>query len=109
MDLNLEKYDLNNFDNNITAVTLTKTVSPKAADLRRHLKTHSGEKSNKCQQCDFVFCNKSALSKHLKTHSGTKSNKCDQCEYSSHGTADLMKHMKIHRQEKPNQCKQCAY
>ena len=26
-----------------------------AGDLRRHLKAHNGEKSNKCSKCDFAF------------------------------------------------------
>ena len=30
-------------------------TSYQASNLRRHLKTHSGEKSNKCNQCDSVF------------------------------------------------------
>ena len=42
-------------------------ASSQEGDLRRHLKTHSGEKSNKCSQCNYA-------SSHFKTHSGEKSN-----------------------------------
>ena len=35
-----------------------------------HLKTHSGEKSNKCNQCDFACKGAESLRRHLKTHSG---------------------------------------
>ena len=38
--------------------------------LRTHLKTHSGEKSNKCNQCDYVSSRADSLRAHLKTHSG---------------------------------------
>ena len=37
------------------------------------MKTHSGEKSNKCIQCDYVSSRAGDLRKHLKTHSGEKS------------------------------------
>ena len=39
-----------------------------ADNLRRHLKTHSGEKSKKCIQCDFA----SSPTCKLKTHSTTQ-------------------------------------
>ena len=67
--------------------------------LSKHLKSHSGEKSNKCNKCDFTsirannlrrcnLCNfacsdPSYLSKHLKSHSGEKSNKCNECDFTS--------------------------
>ena len=38
--------------------------------LRRHLKTHSGEKTYKCNHCDFVAVWANSLKRHLKTHSG---------------------------------------
>ena len=47
-------------------------VSRQADDLRRHLKTHSGEKSNKCNQCDYASSQAGNLRTHLKTHSGKK-------------------------------------
>ena len=35
-----------------------------ACSLRKHLKTHSGEKSNKCNQCYFAYSNADNLRKH---------------------------------------------
>ena len=51
--------------------------------LRRNLKTHSGEKLNKCYHCialwPYLFaCD---LRMHLKTHSGEKENKWNQYNY----------------------------
>ena len=41
-----------------------------ACNLRTHFKTHTEEKSNKCNQCDFASHQASNLRKHLKVHSG---------------------------------------
>ena len=46
-----------------------------------HMKTHSGEKLNKCNKCDFTSSLAGNLRRHLKTHSGEKSNKCNQRDF----------------------------
>ena len=48
-------------------------------DLRKHLKTHTGEKSLKCNQSDYASVLARNLRRHLKTYSGKKSLKCNQC------------------------------
>ena len=80
-----------------------------AGDLRRHLKTHSREKSNKCNQCDFASVQPGDLKGHLKTHSGEKSNKCNQCGYACSDPSALRAHLKTHTGEKPNKCSRCDY
>ena len=44
----------------------------KKGPLRTRLKTHSGEKSNKCNQCDYASSWANNVRTHLKTHSGEK-------------------------------------
>ena len=51
-------------------------------NLRTHLKTHSGEKSNKCNQCDYA----SSQAYHLTT----------QYEYVSSQAGNLNRHLKLH-------------
>ncbi len=50
---------------------------------------HNGEKSKKCNQCDFASVQKGDLRKHLKTHSGEKPYKCNQCDYASSQAINL--------------------
>ena len=60
----------------------------------------SGEKSIKCNQCDYAFSHAGNLRTHLKTHSGEKSIKCNQCDYASAHPSNLSKHLKRHSGEK---------
>ena len=53
-------------------------ASAHAHNLRTHLIMNTGEKSNKCIQCDYASSEASKLVRHLKTHSGEKSDKCNQ-------------------------------
>ena len=73
------------------------------------MKTHTGEKSSKCNQCDFVCSQAGNLKMHLKTHGGTKPTKCNQCDYASSYASALKTHMRTHNGEKPFICKQCNY
>ena len=72
------------------------TLSSQASSLRRHLKTHSGEKSNKCNQCDYASSRAGDLRAHLKTHSGEKPNKCNKCDYASSQASNLKRHLMKH-------------
>ena len=74
-------------------------ASSHTGDLRRHLKTHSGEKSNKCNQCYYASSQAGDLRTHLKTHSGEKPNKCSQCAYASAHSSHLRRHMKTHSEQ----------
>ena len=68
--------------------------------LRTHLKIHSEEKSNECNQCDYASSEAGSLRMHLKTHSGEKTNKCNQCDFASSRADHLRRHLKTHAGEK---------
>ena len=92
-----------------THIEVLEICGSRAGHLRIRLKTYSGGKSNKCNQCDFACSDPRSLSRHLKTHSEVKSNKCNQCDFASFYISALRKHLKIHSGEKPNKCNQCDF
>ena len=87
MEENLEEHNSSNDKDNVTENNWEE-------GLRTHLKTTNGEKSNKCNQCNYSTAYASALRTHLKKHSGEKSNKCNQCDYASSDAGNLWAHLK---------------
>ena len=76
-------------------------ASPRAAHLRMHLKTHRREK---CNQCNFVSFHSDDLRTHLKMHT-----KCNQCDYESSLKGNLKRHLVTHSDAKSHICSQCDY
>ena len=94
---------------NVSKVHYGLDISESEITLENLPSSHSGEKSNKCNQCDFASSYASALRAHLKTHSGEKPNKCNQCDYESLNAGNLKRHLKVHSGEKSNKCNKCDY
>ena len=79
------------------------------ANLKNHMKVHSGGKSNKCDHCKSQHLKTVNLNTPMKVHTGGKSNKCDQCNFANAQAAILRIHIREHSGEKPNICDQCNY
>ena len=58
-----------------------------------------GEKSNKCNLCDYVPSRAGNLKTQLKTQRGEKTEECNQCDYASPYVSNLRAHMKTHSGE----------
>ena len=92
--------DVESLNKNSNKAKMPNKCKTRKSNLRTHLKTRSGEKSNKCIQCEYASSYASNLKSHLKKHSGEKSNKCNQCDYASSTASNLSRHLKKHSVEK---------
>ena len=60
----------------------------------------SGDRSNKCIQCDFSSVHARALRIHMKIHTLGKINQCNQCDFATVQAGNLRRHLKAHSGEK---------
>ena len=64
--------------------------------LKRHNRSHSGEKLFTCNTCDQSFTTAWGLTKHQRHHSGEKPFNCTQCEKSFTRADHLKTHFIFH-------------
>ena len=78
-------------------------------NLKKHKKTHSGEKIHRFKMCEYSGVSMEELIVHMmRKHTGEKPNKCNQCNYTCTRSVDLQSHMKTHTGEKPFNCNLCS-
>ncbi|XP_068622717.1 uncharacterized protein [Battus philenor] len=78
--------------------------------LRAHVNTvHHKLRPFKCCHCDYTAARKAELKLHLRSHTGDKPYSCNQCSYRSADHNAMRRHKKMHSKEGVYKCKYCPY
>lgn len=72
-----------------------------ANHVKRHMKTHNGEKPYNCPLCTYASAQLVNLQRHLRIHTGEKPYKCETCSFACSSLGNLKRHQRMHVPNSP--------
>ncbi|XP_041983927.1 zinc finger protein 41-like [Aricia agestis] len=76
--------------------------------LRRHQRSHTGERNHLCNVCGKALSSREHLKFHIRIHTGYKPNVCGVCGKGFVKKCNLTLHERVHSGEKPHVCSHCG-
>ncbi|XP_028857921.1 zinc finger protein 513a [Denticeps clupeoides] len=82
--------------------TLCGFSSRYANHVKRHMKTHNGEKPYRCPLCSYASAQLVNLQRHVRIHTGEKPYKCQNCAFACSSLGNLKRHQRLHATPSPS-------